>query len=164
MTMNRRTLLAALGWASLVMRPAGAHDYRVGALRIDHPWARATAPAQKVGAGYLTIRNEGAEGDRLLAARTPLVPMVELHTHEIDAQGVARMRQIEAIDVPSGATVELAPGGLHLMFMGLVEPLRDGARFPVTLEFERAGAVEVEMQVEPAGSADHGYGAHGSGG
>ncbi len=166
MTINRRALLAALAVAPLLLSPARAHEYRAGELLIDHPWARPTAPAQKVGAGYLTIRNQGGEADRLVAARTPLVPMVELHTHEIDAQGVARMRQIEAIDVPAGTTVELMPGGLHLMLMGLAEPLREGTRFPVTLTFERAGEVEVEMQVEPpaAGGHGHGHGEHGSGG
>lgn len=164
MTMDRRALLAALALAPLLMAPARAHEYRAGALLIEHPWARATAPAQKVGAAYLTMRNEGSEPDRLVAARTPIVPMVELHTHEIDAQGVARMRQVEVIDVPPGATVELAPGGLHLMLMGLSEPLVDGARFPVTLQFERAGEVEVEMQVEPPGSGGHGHGAHAPGG
>jgi copper(I)-binding protein len=164
MTMDRRALLAALALAPLPIAATRAHEYRAGALQIDHPWARPTAPAQKVGAGYLTIRNQGGEADRLVAARTPVVPMVELHTHEIDAQGVARMKQIEAIDVPPGATVELAPGGLHLMLMGLTEPLREGARFPLTLRFERAGEVEVEMQVEGSAAGGHGHGAHGAGG
>lgn len=147
---------------SLAGAAADAQDYRSGALVINRPWARATVTVQKVGAGYLTIRNEGAEADRLTGARATVAPTVELHTHEIDAEGVARMRQLEAIDLPAGASVELAPGGLHLMLIGLSGPLQEGQTFPLTLVFERAGEVVVEVAVR-AIRGDAG-GQHGQGG
>lgn len=134
-----------------------AQEYKAGSLLIHHAWARATAPVQKVGAGYLTVRNGGTEADRLVGARAAIVPTIELHTHEIDAQGIARMREVDGVDLPPGATVKLAPGGLHLMLIGLSGPLRESESFPLTLVFERAGEVEVEIKIESMrGSQDHG--------
>lgn len=125
-----------------------AHDYKSGDLAIDHPWARATAASQGNGASYMSITNNGA-ADRILAAETPAADRAELHTHGMDDAGVMRMREVEAIDLPAGETVELAPGGLHIMMFDLAEPLVEGATFPLTLTLEQIGKIELEVQVEP---------------
>jgi periplasmic copper chaperone A len=144
--------------------PTSAHDHRHGDLVIDHPWARATAPQQANGGAYLTITNEGTTPDRLLEAQSPVAGRVELHTHDVDSAGVMRMRQVDAIDVPAGEATALRPGGLHVMLIGLADRLVQGEQFPLTLVFETAGPIEVEVQVEPvtygvgdAPTAGHGH-------
>lgn len=150
MLRSNRPLLSTLA-AIVALCPltsALAHDFKAGDLHIDHPWARATAPQQPNGAAYFTVANEGA-ADRLLEAQSPVADRVELHTHDVDSAGVMRMRQVEAIDLPAGETTALEPGGLHVMLIGLEDHLVEGEAFPLTLVFERAGAVEVEVAVEP---------------
>ena len=95
--------------------------------------------------------NGGAQPDRLLSAATPAARVVELHTMERDGD-VMRMRPVRDIVVAPGATVELRPGGFHIMLIGLTAPLQQGARVPLTLRFERAGEVQVELAVEAAGA------------
>ena len=125
-----------------------AHDYRAGDLEIDHPWARATAPQAQNGAAYFTVTNHGATADRIIEARSPVAATVELHTHDVDGEGVMRMRELEAIDLPAGEATALRPGGLHVMLIGLGDRLVEGESFPLTIVFAAAGAVEVEVQVE----------------
>jgi hypothetical protein len=144
--MRRRTLLAALAAA-----PALAHEYRAGDLHIDHPFTRATARAGVTAAGYMVIRNGGAQPDRLIAAESPAARVMELHTMSME-QGVMRMRPVPAIDVPAGGEARLAPGGLHLMFIDTTARFERGQRIAVTLVFERAGRVPVEMAVEAPGA------------
>ena len=145
----RRALLgAALGLLSAPR--AQAQETAAGTLRITAPWSRAMG-AGGSGVGYLTIRNTGSTPDRIVAARSAASRAVELHTHIRDGD-VMRMRPVQAIDLPAGQEVRLAPGGLHLMLIQLVAPLRQGERVPVTLVFERAGEVEVQLLVEAAGA------------
>jgi copper(I)-binding protein len=99
----------------------------------------------------MTIRNPGPAADRIVSARTPAARTVELHTHIRDGD-VMRMRPVPAIDLPPGQEVRFAPGGLHLMLIGLTAPLRQGERVPVTLVLERGGEVQVELSVEAAGA------------
>ena len=146
--MLRRTLLAAV--AALPALPAAAHDYAAGDLRIGHPWTRA-AGANGNGAGFMSLRNAGAQPDRLLSAASPIARVAELHTHIRDGD-VMRMRPVTDIPLPAGETVRLRPGGLHVMLIGLNEPLRQGAEVPLTLRFERAGEVRVMLAVEAAGA------------
>ncbi len=129
------------------------------AVAVTRPYARATAAGQSVGAGYLTLTNPGA-ADRLLSASAPVSQTVELHTMSMDGT-VMRMRQVDAIELPAGRTVELKPGGLHLMLMGLKAPLAAGSQFPLTLRFEKAGEVTVQVKVEAAGASSAGHGDHG---
>lgn len=132
----------------LATAPAAAHDYRVGNLHIDHPWSRATAPGASVGAGYLVIRNEGGRQDRLVAAKSPVAGRVMIH-RSVEREGTASMEhQGDGIVIPAGGEVALAPGGYHLMLMQLGERLEKGDRVPLTLEFERAGTIEVELAVK----------------
>ena len=102
----------------------------------------------------MTIMNHGA-ADRLISAAAPISAKTELHTH-INDNGVMRMRKIPAIDLPAGETVTLKPGGLHVMFMGLKAPLQEGGSFPLTLTFEKAGTVTVQVSVKKAGAMSHG--------
>jgi periplasmic copper chaperone A len=164
---------AAIAASLLVIAIAGlapvarAHDYTHGQLRIGHPWTRATAPSAKVAAGYLTIRNTGGQADRLISASFTSSGSVELHEMAVD-NGVMRMRELpRGIDIAPGQTVELKPGGLHLMFMDLKTGLREGGAVKGALVFEKAGLIEVDFKVEAmgarSGQAGHDHGHHGHG-
>lgn len=145
-------LAAFLGLA--LSAPAHAHGYEVGELEIGHPWSRETPPGASVGAGYLTVTNNGDRADRLVDADSPAADRVEIH-RSIEEDGVSRMEhQDEGVKIPAGEEIAIEPGGYHLMLMGLDEPLSEDERIPVTLEFERAGSVEVELVVEPLAGAD----------
>lgn len=151
------TLIAAVGSAALAV---AAEPVKKGALEFAEPWARATAPQQANSAAYLTIRNHGP-ADRIVRAEAPVSRKVELHTHQVDAQGVARMIEIPAIDLPAHATTELKPGGLHIMFIGLERQLQAGERFPLKLMLEKAGEVTLEVEVKSGSGApmtQHGAG------
>lgn len=142
----RTTLTAVLTLG--IIGAALADDYRAGDLEIDQPWSRTTAPQAQNGAAYVTVTNHGSTADRLIEARSPVAATVELHTHDVDSDGVMRMREVEAIDLPAGEVTALRPGGLHVMLIGLENRLVEGEQFPLTLVFDEAGVVEVEVQVE----------------
>jgi len=146
--MNRRHFCAALAAAVLTGTAAAPHEYHLGALDIGHPYAVETPPGAAAGAGYLSVTNTGSTPDRLLAIRTDF-PRTQIHAVETDAAGVTRMHPVEALDIPPGATVVLAPQKLHVMFLGLGEPLVAGTAIPATLVFEKAGEIPVEFKVEP---------------
>ena len=138
---------------------ANAHDYQAGALKIGHPWARMTVPGQPSGAAYLKLQNTGGAADRLVGASTPAADHVELHSMNMDGN-VMRMREESAIDVAPGQTVELKPGAAHMMLIGLKAPLKAGGMVPMTLKFEKAGEVKVDVKIEElapgmAASASH---------
>ncbi len=143
--------LAALGG------PAAAHDFKLGPLRIDHPYATPTPPGAAHGAAYLRgIHNTGDQADRLVGASTPVARAVEIHRSVIDARNVMRMRAVDGIVLPPGAEVRLRHGGEHhLMLIDVKQPLKDGDRFQMTLRFEKAGEREVMVWVQtPRGAAD----------
>jgi len=163
---SRRTRLpiratAALA-ASLACAAALAHGFRVGDIAIGHPFATASLAGTSNGAAYFTsLENTGAVADRLVRASTPAAARVELHTMAVDAQGVMRMREIDAIALaPKAKLLTRSGSGVHLMLMDLKAPLKEGDSFPMTLQFERAGAVEVKVVVgrpKPAGAAPEGH-------
>jgi copper(I)-binding protein len=132
---------------ALLAGPVLAHDAKVGDLVIMEPWARATIGQVKTGAVYLTVNNHGAAGDRLLAVSTPVAAMAHLHSNIVDA-GVMKMRPVEAIDIEAKGSTTLEPGGVHVMLMGVRNPLEEGDVFPMTLTFETAGSVDVEVHVQ----------------
>lgn len=138
-------LLVALAASS----QAWSHDYKAGTLEIGHPFARSTVPGAKVGGAYLSLANKGRVADRLVRASSPRAGAVELHAMSVEGK-VMRMRQVPGIEVAPGATVKLAPGGWHIMLIDLKQPLSKGDRFPMTLVFERAGEVQVDVVVEDA--------------
>jgi len=146
--------LFALGLAAAA--PATAAEVTAGSLTIADPWARASAGMARAGAAFMTISNSGAH-DRLVSATANVSDVVELHTHIKDGD-VMRMRKVEAIDVPAGETTMLQPGGLHVMFIGLHAPLQEGETFPVTLTFEQAGDVDVDVIVKSVGAMGGGMG------
>ena len=133
----------------LLASSAGAQSTSNAGLAFDAPWVRASAPGQKNGAGYVQIKNKSGQTDRLISATTANVGRVELHTI-INENGVAKMRQVQGIEVPAGAGATLAPGGFHIMFMGLNAPFQAGDVVPVTLRFEKAGEVKVDFEIKPA--------------
>ena len=138
----------ALGIASLA---AQAHSFKLGPIEIGHPYARTTVASQSTGGGYLKLVNGGVD-DRLLSVTSAVSAGVELHEMKMEGD-VMRMRQVDAIALPAGKTIELKPGGYHLMFVGLKAPLKAGDKFPMKLTFEKAGAVEVTVNVEAPGAA-----------
>jgi copper(I)-binding protein len=138
--------------ALLLVSPALAHDYKVAALEVAHPWARATPPSAPAGGGFLTITNTGTTPDRLVSVRSPAADLVQIHEMKMDGS-VMRMREVEkGLEIPAGKSVTLAPGGYHLMMMGLKAPLKQGTQVPVTLVFEKAGPLDVELNVEGLGA------------
>jgi copper(I)-binding protein len=145
--------------------PVAAQEKVAGTLVVEHPHARATVAVQKNGAAYMVIRNRGSEPERLLGARTGEAQAAELHGTTVTPEGVAQMRPAEAVEIPPGGEAKLAPGGLHVMLVGLKGPLVEGTSFPMTLVFERAGEVEVEVMVEGLrGGGGGGGGQEGHGG
>lgn len=153
MTRPISLIAAALLAGASVFAPATAHEVTAGDLQIIHPSIPAPTAAAKSAAGYMAISNEGSEPDRLLAVEGDFAQKIMLHTTEFGSDGVARMTHLDGIEIPAGDTVVLEPGGMHVMLMGLTAPLTEGAHIPATLVFERAGRVEVEFAIDPAGAA-----------
>lgn len=148
-------LLTGLMAALLLATPALAHDYKAGAILVDHAFARAVTAAQKTASVYMSLKNEGA-ADRLLEASTPVAGSVEPHINVKQGE-VMIMQHLDAIDLPAGQSVELNPRApYHLMLMDLKQPLKMGDRFPLTLRFEKAGTIEVVIHVEKPGAMDAG--------
>jgi copper(I)-binding protein len=137
---------------------AFAHDYKLGALEISEPWTRATASTAPTAGGFLTITNKGTTPDRLVAVRSAAAAKVQVHEMKMDGN-IMRMRALEhGLDIPAGGTVKLAPGGFHLMMMGLKRPLKKGTEVPVTLVFEKAGSIDIELDVEGMGATHPSHG------
>lgn len=145
MITRRAALALVLAAAS---SPAAAHhDHRI---EVQDPWARA-ALAGRTGAAYMTLVNPTDTPDRLLAAAAEVAESVELHAN-LHEGGVMRMRPVAAIEVHPGEPAVLAPGGLHIMLIGLRRDLKRGEAIRLTLTFEKAGKVEVEVPVLAAGA------------
>lgn len=141
--------LAALLLAAV---PAFAHSFTLGPLKIDHPWSRATPPGAKVGGGYLSVENTGSAPDRLVSVSVPFAARAEIHEMAVK-DGVMTMRPMAAgVEIAPGAKVEFKPGGYHIMFMELKEPLKQGERRKGTLTFEKAGSIDVEFAVDAIGA------------
>ena len=130
---------------SLAHNDMKSPEYRIGQLKIENPYARATVPGQKAAGGFMKIENKGT-ADQLIAASSPVAGEMQLHTMTMDGN-VMKMREVKAIEVPANGTVELKPGGLHLMFMDIKSPLKAGEAVPVKLKFQKAGEVEIKVPV-----------------
>ena len=166
----RSLLFAGLLGLCLLSPPAKAHDMasmaaapasgeeqaEAGDLTISSGWARATLPGQKTGAGYLAITNNGTVPDRLLSLSSPASSRAEIHSMRVE-NDVMTMRPVEGgLEIAPGSTVELSPGGLHLMFLGLSAPFPDGGSVEVAMRFERAGTIRVSLPVRRNGSGGQG--------
>jgi copper(I)-binding protein len=144
--------------------PAPAQTTEQSTMIVDHPWARATPSGAKTGAVYLTLMNNGSASDRLLSATTPVADKVQFHS-STEENGVSRMREMRSVEVAPGASVTFSPGGMHIMVVGLKQPLKEGQTFPLTLNFEKAGNEDVSVPVAKVGAMQHedlGAAAHGT--
>ncbi len=145
-------ILSLIAASALITTAAAAQDYKLGSLEISQPWTRATAPTAKAGGGYVTITNKGTTPDRLIAVRSAVSDKAEIHEMKMEGN-VMRMRELaKGLEIPPGATVELKPGGYHIMFMDLKAPMAKDAKVPVTLVFEKAGSIDVDLVVQPIGA------------
>ena len=148
--MSFKSILFAGVAALSLTSPALAGD-----VEIHDSYARAANT--KAGAAFMMIHNNGDADDRLIGASSPAAKKVELHTHIENADGVMKMVHVEeGFELPAGGMVHLKRGGKHVMFMGLNAPFEQGAKVPLTLVFEKAGEVELEVEVDLERKAGHG--------
>jgi periplasmic copper chaperone A len=152
MTSIIRTLASALFLAVLIAAPARAQEVKAGDLVITQAWSRATPGGAKIGSGYLTIENKGSTPDRLIGGSADVAGKLEVH-EMATKNGVMTMRPLEkGLIIDPGKTVKLAPGGSHLMLFDLKRPFKQGEKVPVTLEFEKAGKVNLSLDVQSVGA------------
>ena len=145
-------ILCVAALASFPGTPVRAEEVKAGDLVITEAWTRATPKGAKTGGGYLTIENKGTAPDRLIGGSADIAGSVQVHEMTM-TNGVMTMRPIEkGLTIEPGKTVKLAPGGYHLMIMDLRSPLKKGDKLPITLEFEKAGKVQVSLDVEGVGA------------
>lgn len=140
-----RALLVLMCLGVFAAPAAHAHAYKAGSLDIHHPWARPSTG--KTGAVYFVLKNNGTTDDALVGVETDVAEKAQIHTMTMDGD-VMRMRQLDKLDIPAGKTVAVAPGGIHIMLIGLKAPLKSGDKFPMKLVFEKAGSVEVSVYVQ----------------
>lgn len=133
----------------IAIAPAAWALSPVNAVQVINPWSRATAG--RTAAVYVTFENNTRSDDRLVAAATAIAERAELHVASSE-NGVMRMRPLDAIEIKSGTQATLKPGGMHIMLIGLKQPLRAGQTFPLTLSFERSGNIEITVKVMKAGA------------
>ena len=139
--------LAAFGLAFLSSSLASADDVKIGNLTISAPYVRAMVPGAPVGGGYMTITNTGGTDDRLMAASSPRAATVQIHEMKMD-NDVMIMRELAGgLAIPAGKTIELKPGGYHLMFMKVAAPFLQGQTVRTSLKFEKAGTAEIDFRV-----------------
>jgi len=155
--MKMASRITALAMLATILGVAFTYAQSSSAISIDKPFSRATPGGAKVAAGYMTITNNGTAADRLVSASSPAAGKVEIH--EMTMQGdVMKMHQLSGgLLVGAGKTISLAPGGYHLMLVELKAPLKKGDKVPVTLNFEKAGKIDVTLDVQAIGApaAEH---------
>lgn len=153
--MRASTILLA-GLLGLAVSTACATDYKAGNLNIIDPWSRATPKGAQVAAGYLKISNTGSTDDRLVGGSSEIAGKLEIHEMTMD-NNVMKMRPLkDGLTIKAGESVELKSGSFHLMFVGLSKPLAAGEHFKAVLQFEKAGAVNVEVDVRAMGAGTSG--------
>jgi periplasmic copper chaperone A len=143
-------LLSAAALSGLVAAVPADADQGANTLTVTDAWARPTPPALQAGAAYLSIQNRGTAADRLLSAESLIASSIEFHETS-EREGVMQMRQVAFVDCPPGAVVKASPGGLHIMLLGLKQPLQAGSAFFLTLKFRDAGLLTVKVSVEARG-------------
>ncbi len=151
------TLLAVAAVFSVAALAQSAST--IGQLEVSGGWARAMLPGQPTGGGYLTIVNRGSDADRLVGVASPAAGKVEIHSMTMENDVMVMRPLADGLEIPAGATVTLEPRGLHLMFMDVREPFQAGGSVPVTLDFAKAGRLELSLPVQT--SAAGGHDAHG---
>jgi copper(I)-binding protein len=153
-------LLSAAGFAApliaatILLGLIGSAAAEPGAIEVTAAWARATV-GHIPGGAFLTIVNKGNSDDRLIAVTSPVAKTADVHQSK-NEDGVMKMVPVPVLEIKAGATVTFAPGGYHIMLMGLTAPLKAGETFPLTLVFEKAGKIEVTVKVGKAGAMSGG--------
>lgn len=155
-------IAAAMFVTALLASPSAvfAHDYKAGPLTIDHPWARTPIGSVPNTAAYMKLSNSGDTPDRLMAAKSDVAKHVMLHESRMEGDVMKMVHIKGGIPIPANGTTELKPLGLHVMLLGLKQPLKDGEMFPMTLVFEKQGEVPVEVKVETPDGEKKDGGAH----
>lgn len=137
-------------------------EHQAGDLMLKAPFARATLPNQPVAGAFLTITNMGEDDDVLISVSTPVAERGEVHEMAMEGDTM-KMRQLaDGLVIPAGETVELKPGGYHLMFMKLREPLVEGEMVEATLEFKNAGSVTLPFSIQGKSAKAMDHSGHGS--
>ena len=152
MTIRLTRFFGALA-VTLLLAATATHaaDYSSGTITVSSPWARATAQLAKVAGGFVSITNHGSTPDKLIAIDSDIAGMAMVHKMTME-NGVAKMEMLEDLPIPPGETVELKPSSLHIMFMQLKNPLKEGDRFKAVLTFEKAGKITIEFAVGGVGA------------
>lgn len=136
---------------------ACSRQFTAGAITVVEPWSRATPGGAAVGAAYMVIKNNGGTAIKLVGGATSAADRVEVHTMTMEGD-VMRMRPVvDGLEIPAGGAIELKPGANHLMLIGLKKKLTEGESIPLTLTFEPAASVDVEVMVEAAGGGAYGH-------
>ena len=149
---NITRMFACAALLALLAAPAQAQEIKAGDLVITQPWSRATPGGAKIAGGFLTIENKGAAPDRLVGVAGDVAGRVEIHEMAMN-NGVMTMRPLDkGLAIEPGKTVKLAPGGYHLMLMDLKNPLKQGEKVPLELQFEKAGKVALSLDVQGVGA------------
>jgi len=145
-----KKLVTAFATAAVLLGASAAslaEDYTLGDLVIENPRARATPPGAPVSGGYMMIHNNGKEADRLIGGSAPFAGKVEIHEMAMEGD-VMKMRELEnGLEIPPGGMVTLKPGGFHVMFMQMKEQLKEGEKQKIKLQFEKAGEIEIDVDV-----------------
>lgn len=154
----------AMTFAQMQMAPsgqgamAGSATFKLGDLTVTSPWTRATPGGAKIAGGYLKITNNGATPDRFVGAKSAEANQVETHEMSMN-DGVMKMRPLpNGVEIKPGETVEFKPGGYHLMFMDIRLPFKQGDTIKATLQFEKAGSLDVKFIVRALGATNDGVG------
>jgi copper(I)-binding protein len=154
-TISTISTIALISFSSIAFASSDKKnsEFRVGQIKVENPYTRATVAGQKVAGGFMKIENKGA-ADQLISASSPIAAEMQLHTMSMEGN-VMKMREVKAIDVPANGSVDLKPGGLHLMFMDIKAPLKAGESVPVKLKFQKAGELEIKVPVRELGGSSH---------
>jgi copper(I)-binding protein len=136
--------------AAILVGLSGLAAAQSSPIEVSNAWARATVGSSPGGA-FMTIVNKGTTDDRLIAASSSVAQTAALHETK-NVNGVMRMPLVPALEIKAGAKLMLAPGGFHIMLMGLKAPLKQGESFPITLTFEKAGKVDTMVKVGKPGA------------
>jgi periplasmic copper chaperone A len=159
-------LICSLAFALLVGGQLYAQTSGANPIKVEEPWARATPGGAKTGAAYLTLVNSGDSTGQLVGATTPMAEKVQFHK-ESEENGISRMRELLTVEIPPGAKVTFRPGEMHIMLVGLKQPLKEGQTFPLTLQFGNASKVDVVVSIAKVGAmrpGDTGAAPHGADG
>ena len=160
-TLFRLSAAIALTLGALLTSPGGAG---ASSVMIVQAFARASAtPTATSGAAYVSLMNHGAEADRLVSAASPAAKTADIHKTDI-VDGVMKMQAAGPLEIPAMGTLEMKPGGYHVMLIGLVKPLKKGEEIEITFTFEKAGDVTVKVPVGDVAQGSHDHGVEGSDG